>query len=162
MTNWERIVREHGGMVFGTAWRVLGHAADCEDVVQEVFLEAHRLARSQTIRNWPGLLRKLATYRALDRLRQRKEWHSLDGVALPTEEGPEAAAMRQELADRLRQVLPQLPEREGTVFCLRYFEDLPYQQIADMLDSSPGAVAVALHKARAKLETLLSGVVKGE
>jgi RNA polymerase sigma-70 factor (ECF subfamily) len=70
--------------------------------------------------------------------------------------------MRRELAERLRQVLPQLPEREGTVFCLRYFEDLPYQQIADIVDSSPGAVAVALHKARAKLEALLSGVVKGE
>ena len=65
MTNWERIVREHGGMVFGTAWRVLGHAADCEDVVQEVFLEAHKLQQSQPVRNWPGLLRKLATYRAL-------------------------------------------------------------------------------------------------
>jgi|SRR5207248_4374241 len=162
MTNWERIVREHGGMVFGTAWRVLGHAADCEDVVQEVFLEAHRLQQSQPVRNWPGLLRKLATYRALDRLRQRKEWQSLDGVAMTTEEGPEAAAMRKELADRLRQVLPQLPQREGMVFCLRYFEDLSYQQIGEIVDSSPGAVATALHKARAKLETLLSGVVKGE
>lgn len=163
MANWERIVREHGGMVFGAAWRVLGNAADSEDVVQDVFLEAHRLQKVRTIRSWPGLLRRLATYRALDRLRQRREVTSLDGVPLATSaDGPEATAMNNELAERLRQVLPQLPEREGAVFCLRYFEDLSYQEIADLLDTSPGAVATALHKARAKLEALLSGVVKGE
>jgi RNA polymerase sigma-70 factor (ECF subfamily) len=163
MANWERIVREHAGMVFGTAWRVLGNAADSEDVVQDVFLEAHRLQKERVVRSWPGLLRRLATYRALDRLRQRKEVHSLDGVALAaTADGPEAAAMNNELAERLRQVLPQLPEREGAVFCLRYFEDLSYQAIAEQLDTSPGAVATALHKARAKLEALLSGVVKGD
>src|SRR5438445_12450043 len=110
MTDWDRIVREHGPMVFGTAWRVLGHVADCEDVVQDVFLEAHRLQRLQTIRNWGGLLRRLATYRALDRLRQRKEWHSLNGAAAAAAEGPEAAAIRNELAERLRQVLAQLPQ----------------------------------------------------
>ena len=32
MTDWDRIVREHGPMVFGTAWRILGHVADTEDV----------------------------------------------------------------------------------------------------------------------------------
>jgi RNA polymerase sigma-70 factor (ECF subfamily) len=162
MTDWDRIVREHGSMVFGTAWRVLGHAADCEDVVQDVFLEAHKLQRLQPIRNWGGLLRRLALYRALDRLRQRKEYHGLDGALLPAADGPEAAAMRNELAERLRQVIGQLPEREATVFCLRYFEELQYQQIADTLDITPGAVATALHKARTKLETLLAGVVKGE
>ena len=52
--------------------------------------------------------------------------------------------------------------REGSVFCLRYFEDLSYQEIADALEVSTGAVAMALHKARAKLGSLLSGVVKGE
>jgi hypothetical protein len=33
VTDWNRIVREHGPLVFGTAWRILGHAADTEDVV---------------------------------------------------------------------------------------------------------------------------------
>ena len=58
--DWNCIVREHGPMVFGTAWRVLGHVADCEDVVQEVFLQAHCLRQKEAVRNWPGLLRWLA------------------------------------------------------------------------------------------------------
>ena len=161
VTDWEGIVRDHGPMVFGTAWRVLGHAADTEDVVQEVFLEAHRLWRGRTVRSWPGLLRRLAACRAVDRLRQRKITSSLDGLALPSSNGnPETAAIEHELADRLRQALGQLPERESEVFCLRYFEDLSYQQIAETLDITPGAVAQALHKARGKLETMLTGVLK--
>jgi RNA polymerase sigma-70 factor (ECF subfamily) len=150
-------------MVFGTAWRVLGHTADTEDVVQEVFLEAHRLGQAQPVRHWGGLLRRLAAYRALDRLRQRKVSVPLDGLALlGSGDAPEEQAIGRELAERLRQAVAQLPEREGSVFCLRCFEDLSYEQIAETLDISRGAVATALHKARAKLEALLTEVVKGD
>ncbi|HEV3262581.1 MAG TPA: sigma-70 family RNA polymerase sigma factor [Gemmataceae bacterium] len=163
MTDWNRIVRDHGPMVFGTAWRVLGHTADTEDVVQEVFLEAHRLGQAQPVRHWGGLLRRLAAYRALDRLRQRKVSVPLDGLALlGSGDAPEEQAIGRELAERLRQAVAQLPEREGSVFCLRCFEDLSYEQIAETLDISRGAVATALHKARAKLEALLTEVVKGD
>ncbi len=163
MTDWNRLVREHGALVFGTAWRVLGHTADTEDVVQEVFLEAHRLRQTQAVRHWPGLLRRLATLRALDRLRQRRPTLALDGLMpLDPGDGPEELAISHELAERLRQAIGQLSEREGAVFCLRYFEDLSYQEIANLLDVSPGAVATALHKARARLETLLTGAAAGE
>jgi RNA polymerase sigma-70 factor (ECF subfamily) len=64
------------------------------------------------------------------------------------------------LAERLRQAVAELPEREGTVFCQRYFDDLSYDQIAENLDISRGAVASALHKARSKLEAMLTEVCK--
>src|SRR4051794_9315612 len=145
-------------MVFGTAWRILGHAADAEDVAQEVFLQAHQVLPTRTVRNWGGFLRRLAACRAVDRLRQRRPGVSLDTVALPSpREGPDEAAIAAELAERLRQAVSELPPREATVFCLRYFEDLSYQQIAETLQIESGAVAQALLKARAKLEGLLLG-----
>ncbi len=163
VTDWDRIVREHGPLVFGTAWRILGHVADTEDVVQEVFLQAYSLRAVQTIRHWPGFLRRLAACRALDRLRQRKPIVALNDLALAcSTNGPEETAIGRELAERLREAIAQLPEREAAVFCLRYFEDLPYQRIAEILDINRGAVAAALHKARAKLEVMLSEVAKGE
>jgi DNA-directed RNA polymerase specialized sigma24 family protein len=58
-------------MAFDTAWRLLGHAADTEDAVQEAFLEAFRLHGRQQVCNWGGLLQHLATRRAIDRLRRR-------------------------------------------------------------------------------------------
>ena len=49
-TDWDRIVREHGPMVYGTAWRILGRAADAEDVVQDVFLQVHQLQQTHPVR----------------------------------------------------------------------------------------------------------------
>ena len=50
MSDWDRIVREHGPLVFATAKRILGHTADAEDVFQEVFLEAHHYAQARPVR----------------------------------------------------------------------------------------------------------------
>lgn len=161
MSDWDTLVRMHGPMVFGTVWRILGNEADSEDIVQDVFLEAYR--NRLRVRHWGGLLRRLATFRALDRLRQRKEVHGLDGASLAGRDGdPEASAIERELAERLRQAVAQLPQREAAVFCLRFFDDLSYEEISEHLTITPGAVAQALHKARAKLESMLVGAIKGE
>ena len=155
-TDWNAIVRDHGTAVFGSAWRILGQAADCEDVTQEVFMEAYRLHRRQSVRSWAALLRRLAVCRALDRVRSRRPTASINGLSLAaTTASPELDAMGAELAERLPEGISRLPEREGEVFCLRYFEDLSNQQIAETLEMSPGAVAAALHKARVKLAALL-------
>jgi RNA polymerase sigma-70 factor (ECF subfamily) len=156
VADWDRIVREQGPRVFAAAWRILGHAADAEDVVQEVFLQAHQLSLAGPVRCWAALLRRLATCRALDKLRQRRPTVPLDDLELAGgADGPEQLAIEHELADRLRQALAHLPPREAAVFCLRYFDDLSYEQIADALQIRAGAVATALHKARARLEALL-------
>ena len=163
MSDWDAIVRNHGQMVYGTAWRILGHAADTEDVVQEVFLEAYQLRRAQAVGSWPGLLRRLAACRALDRLRRRRWGRPLEGLSLAgPAAGPEEVAAGRELAERLRQALGQLPEREAAVFSFRYFDDLANHEIADALGMRPGAVATALHRARARLEGLLFAAPAGE
>jgi RNA polymerase sigma-70 factor (ECF subfamily) len=162
VTDWDRIVREHGPQVFATAWRILGHAADAEDVVQEVFLQACQLCRAGPVRCWGGLLRRLAACRALDRLRQRRPTVPLDGLDLAAgTDGPVQLALENELAERLREALARLPPREAAVFCLRYFDDLSYEAIADTLHIRAGAVATALHKARARLEALLLEPAQG-
>lgn len=157
MSDWDGLVREHGPVVFGTAWRILGHAADTEDVVQDVFIEADRIRQTRQVRHWGALLRRLAACRAIDRLRQRKDTQPLDDqVLVDRADTPDAAAMNNELSQRLRQAIATLPAQEGAVFCLRYFDDLSNQRIGEVLNLRPGAVAVALHKARARLESLLT------
>jgi len=159
MSQWQGIVADHGPVVFGSQWRFPGNAADPADVAQDVFLEAFREFRSTTVRSWPALLRRLATFRALDQLRQRRKLSPLDALepqspsACPYEE-----ASGRELADRLRVAVAQLSPQEAEVFCLRFFEDIPNSQIAEALEITPGAVAVALHKARQRLEAILMPV----
>jgi len=153
--DWNELVTQHGPGVFGAAYRVLGNAADAEDVTQDVFLEALDVWKRQRTTEWTGLLRRMATCRAVDRLRRRKNAVSLDGLALVgPRQDPQAILLGQELAERLRQAIAALPAREADVFCLRCFEDLSYQEIANSLNITPGAAATALHKARAKLAAL--------
>jgi RNA polymerase sigma-70 factor (ECF subfamily) len=156
VTNWSSIVRSYGPVAFDTAWRLLGNVADAEDVVQETLLDAFRMHAREDIDNWGGLLRRLATRRAIDRLRRRRKsevapHEPLAGVS----DQPESAAIERELADRLRRAIAELPDREASVFSLRYFGELTNPEIALALSISPTAVGVALHKARAKLKQML-------
>jgi RNA polymerase sigma-70 factor (ECF subfamily) len=156
-------VRQHGPGLFRAAWRILGHEADCEDVVQTVWLEAHRLWRERPVDDWVGILRSMATRRALDLLRSRRSMEAseqLDTIA--SDENPVAETIRDELAERLRQALAELAPREAEVFCLRYFEEFSYQDIARQLSITVSAVSTALNKARARLEVLLHEARAGE
>jgi len=150
-------------MVFRAAFRILGHAADAEDVAQEVFLEAVSYSPLKPIRNWGAYLRKLVVFRALDRRRQRCEALSLDSTEFAlTVASAHDEAVRRELAEQLRSLIASLPQREGAVFALRYFERLGNSEIAEILGVSIGAVAAAMHKVRAKCEAVLSTSAPGE
>ena len=163
MADWNEIVATHGPMVFRLAWQILGQADDAEDIAQEVFLQAYQCRSAKPCACSSALLRRLTSHRSVDRLRQRKTNISLDGLHLFSgEDGPEALAQHNELADRLRAAVAELPPREAEVFCLRYFEDLSYQEIATSLAIQIGAVKTALHKARERLEAALLGRVQGE
>jgi aminoglycoside 6'-N-acetyltransferase I len=83
MTDWDTIVPEHAPLVWRTAYRLLGNEADAADCFQEAFLAACRKATSGPVLNWAGLLRTIATARALDRLR-RRTWQRLPSAASDT------------------------------------------------------------------------------
>lgn len=126
-------------------------------------MEAYQLHQRQSVRSWAAMLRRLSVCRALDRVRRRRPTVSIDGLFVAAASASaELDIMAAELTERLPDAISQLPERQGEVFCLRYFEDLSNQQIAEALDMEPGAVAVALHKARLKLESLLQPPIKEE
>ena len=98
----------------GLPVQFLGQSADAEDVTQEVFLQAYRLQRRESVRNWPGLLRQLAVCRALDRVCRRRPTLSIDGLALAASSAsPSADCLASELADRLPEAIGRLPERPG-------------------------------------------------
>ncbi|HEX8204393.1 MAG TPA: sigma-70 family RNA polymerase sigma factor [Isosphaeraceae bacterium] len=153
MADWESIVRTHGPMAFDTAWRLLGHAGDAEDAVQEALVDAFQILHRRRVENWGGLLRHLAARRAIDCLRTRRATRPLEHEPqAPASDRPDAAAIERELADRLRLAVADLPDREGTAFSLRFFGEMTNPEIAALLEVSTDAVAMAVCKARAKLK----------
>ena len=154
--HWNRIVDRHGKRVFRIALRILGSVHDAEDVSQEVFAEAYRLQQAGSVQSWTGLLVRLATRRAIDRLRRTRPVKELrDDDHVSTVEPFEEATAR-ELAQSLRAAIARLPDQQATVFAMVYFEQLSRDQVAANLGISPEAVSTALYKARQRLMSQLA------
>ncbi len=154
METWDDILTAHGPAAYRAAWRVLGHAADAEDAVQDALLDGLRLYRRGGVACWPALLRKLCVRRALDRLRRRRAVLPLTDRPAAGD-APDARAAADELEARFRRALAALAPREAEVFGLHYFAELDNPQIAAQLDTTTEAVAAALYKARSRLRTIL-------
>ncbi len=150
--DWDALVDELGPMAVRISWRILGHASDVEDNVQDVFLEAYRIHRREKVTHWKGLVRRLATIGALGRLRRRRKTVPLEDVsATANGNSPDQHVIQRELEAKLRAEVAGLPEREAAVFTLRYFEGLSLAEIAESLGVKYQAAATALSRARAKL-----------
>lgn len=161
MTDWEAVVNQHVGIVHRTVFRLVGSDVDAWDCVQETFLEAVKVNRRESVENWPALLRRLATVRALDLLRERYRWRERHGQAANLEEAisrepePSSQAEASELADRLRTAVGELPRRQAEIFCLTYFEAMTTDEVARQMGTRPTAVRMLLSRARRRLEQLL-------
>jgi RNA polymerase sigma-70 factor, ECF subfamily len=160
--DWQTIVAEHGPAVWRTVYRLVSHREDALDCYQETFFQAAQYAKAHVVSNWPGLLKQMASSRALDCLRQRYRKSSklapLEAAANTTAVGPtpEVQAELREDIERLRQALPELSPRQSEVFCLREIELMSTAEVADVLDLSPDDVATALHRAKRKLREALA------
>jgi RNA polymerase sigma-70 factor (ECF subfamily) len=160
VTDWETIVEREGPAVWRTAYRLLGRRADAEDCFQDTFLAALRLWAKQPVRHPRAALQRLATARAVDRLRRRyRESGRAADVAWDAvrsaEPSPVQHAAAAELSARLREALARLPGKQADVFCLHCLEGWAYADIASELGVSVEAVGVMLHRARARLRAAL-------
>jgi RNA polymerase sigma-70 factor (ECF subfamily) len=156
---WEEFVVTNVRVVLDAAQRVLANTADAEDVAQEVFLEIHRTNRLAEFASAPGLLRTMATRRALDRLRRRRATTGLQQLDLPSREpDPSDQAVAMELDRQLREALAELPPREAEVFCLCVFEGLEgrfgsaRQRYGELTVYVPACTSICVRGARRGLD----------
>ncbi|MEN6428396.1 MAG: sigma-70 family RNA polymerase sigma factor [Phycisphaerales bacterium] len=156
--DWQAVVEGYGPLVWQTAYRLLGNHEDASDCFQETFLAALEISRRQPVRNLPGLLVRLATTRAIDRLRQRtrRDRHEAGASGCERSADPLDQIETQDLACRLREAIGQLPPQEANVFCLRHLNEMSYRQIARELQIGVSAVGVSLHRTKTRLRELLT------
>jgi RNA polymerase sigma-70 factor (ECF subfamily) len=150
----EDMYRDHHLMVFRTAHRITGNAADAEDVLQTVFLRMVRREDSADIIERPeNYLRRAAVHAALDLVRARRSNADVDLERLPATSG--SGPDEGDLREVLRHALSELPARSAEVFTLRFFEGLTNPEIARALGISSITVAVTLHRTRRALQNKL-------
>ena len=162
----DRLVAIHLPQVWATVWRVLRHREDTEDVVQEVFVTAHRAISGfrgdAKLSTW---LHRIAVTRALNHVEmaETKLQRASDPIDLAPAYEPRAlqtplrALEAKELMRRLADCLQKLPAAWRVVLALRDAEDNSYEQIAETLHVELGTVRSRLARARGSLKDCVEG-----
>ena len=152
---WNALIDQYQGLVYGLALARTGSPADAEDVFQEVFLALFRSGK--TFREEEH--RKAWLLRTTLNLSRRVTSSTWRQKTVPLEEGAEVAQpFREPGENRVWLALQSLPEDYRLPLYLFYFEELPTAQIAKTLGLRPGTVRMRLSRGREQLRTLLEGV----
>lgn len=157
----EELYRTHAGRLYSLVLRMTGSAHDAEDLLQEVFLTAHRKLGSfrgeSTLGTW---LYRLAVNQCLDFLRGRQNkmaraTDSLDedGAVEPAAHSPVVPSAVTRLD--LERAIAGLPDGCRTAFVLHDVEGLEHREIAALLGVTEGTSKSQVHKARMKLRAAL-------
>ena len=164
--SFQLLVERYQDRIFGLARHYTRNAVELEDLVQDSFIKAYRrLATFQHQSSFSTWLYRIAVNTCLDFLKRRGrspvqavEDPELLGPGAPQSRSgrelaaPEARLEREEIAQVTREAIDELPEIFRTVLVLREFEDMAYQDIADLLGISIGTVESRLFRARARFK----------
>jgi RNA polymerase sigma-70 factor (ECF subfamily) len=148
----------HRPKLFAIAYRMLGSASEAEDVVQDAWLR-YAAAASSTVRSPEAYLTTIVTRLCLDRLKSaRVTRETYVGPWLPEpvltdqEPGPEqSAALSESVTLAFMLLLETLSPEERATFLLREVFEYEYQEIADVLDTTPANCRQLFHRAKERL-----------
>jgi len=149
------LFHKYKNLVFRTAYLILGNTNQAEDALQEIFIRVHKsLYTFQPSKGaFTTWLYRITVNHCLNRLRKRKFLTiSLDEIpssSLPDHSlSPERQLMKDET---VQQALDQLSDKLRVVVIMRYYWDLPYAEIAQVLDIALGTVKTRLSAAHKSL-----------
>ena len=150
-----RLVEAYQRPVYNLCYRMLGNAPEAEDAAQETFVRMYtKLHTYQPDRKLSSWVLSIASHYCIDRLRRRRgQWLSLDeepvAATLPSQNrGPEEMALRSESRDEVQRLVDMLPAAYRVPLILRYWHDLSYAEIAEVMGLTVQAVKSRLHRAR--------------
>ena len=152
----KELVDKYSEQLYWHVRNLVNSHEDADDIVQESFVKAWKALPSfrgdSSVSTW---LWRIATNEALGFLRKQKvraalRFESLSAAAErvidsdPWFDGDEAQR-------RLVVAVGKLPDKQRAVFCMRYFEELPYEQISEITGTSVGALKASYHIAADKI-----------
>jgi RNA polymerase sigma-70 factor (ECF subfamily) len=150
-----RLVEAYQTPIFNLAYRMLGSPTEAEDAAQETFIRVYaRLGSYDPTRKFSSWILSIASHYCVDRLRRRH------GNTLSMEEimgqrwipdrrmKPEEQTVRHEERELIGRMLNELPADYRLVIVLRYWQDLGYDEIAEVTNDTVSAIKSRLHRAR--------------
>jgi RNA polymerase sigma-70 factor, ECF subfamily len=163
-STFERIVKTYQDRIYNLCYYLLGNPQDAEDAAQDVFIKAFRNLKGfrpeASLYTW---LYRIGVNTCLDQKKKLrpeplKNESQAEGLA-STEPSPERRYQSKEIGQAINSALEQLSKNSRAVIVLKEIEGLPYEEIAEVLNTSVGTIKSRLSRAREELRRLLRGKV---
>jgi RNA polymerase sigma-70 factor (ECF subfamily) len=165
-TAFEHLIERHQTLVAGTVARMLGSNSDVEDIAQQVFIRVWKSAGRYVARaKFTTWLLKITRNLVFNEMRRAKRHPHLpvqidpEAEEMPLKDEamatPDANLLQAELQAEIEKAIMLLPDTQRMALVLRRYEELSYEEIADVLDLSVPAVKSLLFRARTELRERL-------
>lgn len=159
----EILVRRHQKAIFNLVYRLLGDYDEAAEIAQEAFLSAYKsVGQFRGDANFSTWLYRIALNHASTRrktlAKSQQRYVPLDGVD-PVDEhrlDPADSVERKETQERVQKALNSLEPDDAAIILLRDMQDIPYDEVARMLNLPVGTVKSRLHRARQALKARLA------
>ena len=157
MTNYQDMLYRH-------IRSILKNHEDSNDVLQNTFIKVYRnIGKFEARSSLYTWIYRIATNEALTHVSKNKkmklffnkedDYNGLENTLI-AKESPDAYKVR----ELLQQAIAILPEKQRSVFSLRYFEEMSYRQMSEVMDTSEGALKASFHHAVKKIEHYFKNV----
>ncbi|MBL0744404.1 RNA polymerase sigma factor [Chryseolinea lacunae] len=155
------LVREYQKRVYWHVRKMVIDHDDADDLTQEVFIKIHKhidgFREDAQLYTW---IYRIATNECLSFLQRKKRRFFLPIGDVEGELAAKLDSSSQLSGDdiqlKLQKALLKLPDKQRLVFNMKYFDDMPYDQISEITDTSVGALKASYHHAVKKIEDYLS------
>jgi RNA polymerase sigma-70 factor (ECF subfamily) len=162
----EQLIERHQSLVAGTVARMLGSNSDVEDIAQQVFIRVWKSAGRYVARaKFTTWLLKITRNLVFNEMRRAKRHPHLPVQIEPeaneiplkdeTAATPDANLLQAELQSEIEKAIMLLPDTQRMALVLRRYDELSYEDIAEILDLSVPAVKSLLFRARTELRERL-------
>lgn len=167
-TAFGKLIDAYQRPVYNLAYRMLNNSGEAEEAAQEAFIRAYtRLHTYNPQHKFSTWMLSITSNYCIDLIRKRRALLLSIDEPLPPhpalmsdkQKGPEAQIMQSEQQEMVQSLLQELPPDYRQAVVLRYWHELSYEEIANMMDTTVSAIKSRLFRARRQLAEI--GVANG-
>ena len=163
-----RLIEAYQRPVYNLAYRMLNNSGEAEEAAQEAFIRAYtRLESYNPAHKFSTWMLSITSNYCIDLIRKRRALLLSIDEPLPAHpalqsekaQGPESQMVTNEQQEMVQELLQELPEDYRQTVVLRYWYEMSYDEIAEVMDTTVSAIKSRLFRARRMLAEI--GMAQG-
>lgn len=146
--NFDELYEEYAKDIYRFSFWLCGNNDEAKDITSETFVKVWKNLGKIRTETMKGLLLTIARNIYIDNNRKQKKWTGLDGLHKTPVSGADKDVENKNQLESIYHFLDKFPEVDRTAFLLRVENELPYEEIANILQLSVPNAKVKVHRVR--------------